>query len=623
MKKLMYTFAALAVSQGAWAQKDSAANKLDEVVVTATKTPAKLSQIGKVVTVITKEQIEQSAGKDLSQLLNEQTGIIVNGANSNPGLNKSLYMLGAKNDYTLILIDGAPLLDASGLTVGAYDLRMIPLEQVERIEIVQGSESTLYGSNAVAGVINIITKKGGSKKIGFTGTSSYGSYHTYNGNANVHGTTGIVDYNVNYNYYSTHGISEAADTTGKGNFDKDGFNRQSVQANLSINASKNLKIAPFYRYAYYKGAYDDGAFTDGINNFTSLLNSTGAIATYQLPKGTITANYTYNFSKREYDAGYNFRGRFHNGDLYWKQSLGQLVQMVAGVNYQHYQLLDTSLTEKNPAHNITSPYLSFLLNSKDGLSLEIGSRYNSSNHFGSYFTYNFTAAYRVTSYLKLFAGTSTGFRAPLPSELFGSFGANPNLKPEKSTNIEGGAQAELLKSNLFVTLTGFNREMKDVIAFLNGVNTNLDAQHDKGAQVEVKWQPVQGLNIKAAYAYVTGRITETNAGKDTSYYNLLRVPKSTFNFNVGYQATRQLYVSAGLQSLGKRTDAFFNLTDYSSSPVTLKSFATLNLYAEYKLLHNKLRLFADAKNVTGTKYYEVYGYSTMGFNFTGGLAINL
>ena len=155
MKKKIFIVAAVLISSRLCAQDST--KSLNEVVLTATKTSIKQSQTGKVITVISRVVLDRSAGKDLAQLLTEQTGIVVNGATSNAGKDKSLYLRGAQNNNTVILLNGIPLADASGVT-GAFDVRLIPLEQIERIEIVKGAQSTLYGSNAVAGVINIITK---------------------------------------------------------------------------------------------------------------------------------------------------------------------------------------------------------------------------------------------------------------------------------------------------------------------------------------------------------------------------------------------------------------------------------------------------------------------------------
>lgn len=171
--------AAIVFSNSTHAQQDSAS--LDEVVITANKYPNKTSLTGKVVTIITKEQLEKNGGKDLSQILMEQTGLYIGGANSNFGKDKSIYLLGAAIQYTLITIDGVPVYDASGIGSN-FDLRNLSADQIERIEIVKGSQSTLYGSDALAGVINIITKKSFAKKIEANGLISYGSNNSFKAN---------------------------------------------------------------------------------------------------------------------------------------------------------------------------------------------------------------------------------------------------------------------------------------------------------------------------------------------------------------------------------------------------------------------------------------------------------
>ena len=360
------------------AQDSTKIKQLDDVVVTATKYPVKLSQTGKVVTVVSHEQIEKSYGKSLSQILTEQTGLLINGANSSPAKDKSVFLRGASNKYTLILLDGIPVNDPAGFG-GAFDLRLFPVDQIDHIEILKGSQSTLYGSDAIAGVINIISRKPGNKQIGFNGGATYGSFNSFNGNVGVNGHTNIVDYNVNYNYEHTDGITDALDTTGKAGFDKDGFTRHGFQGNLTVRAGKNLKISPYYRYSFYDGGFDADAFTDGKNVINSMLNNAGGIATYSLPHGTVTANYGYSYSKRKIIDQWGttfYRGQFNSGELYLVHDLIDKVKFLAGVNYQTYRLLDTTLDKKNPQTNIVSPYLSLFVQDLQGLSLEVGGRYN-------------------------------------------------------------------------------------------------------------------------------------------------------------------------------------------------------------------------------------------------------
>ncbi|MES2881668.1 MAG: TonB-dependent receptor plug domain-containing protein, partial [Bacteroidota bacterium] len=125
----------------------------------------------------------------------------------------------------LITIDGIPLYDASGIGSN-FDIRNIAVDNVERIEILKGSQSTLYGSDAIAGVINIITKKGGSKKFALTGVAHYGSYNTFRGNAGVNGTIQKFDYNIAYSRFTTNGYSEAAiPANSTAVFDNDKYNQ--------------------------------------------------------------------------------------------------------------------------------------------------------------------------------------------------------------------------------------------------------------------------------------------------------------------------------------------------------------------------------------------------------------
>jgi len=463
--------------------------------------------------------------------------------------------------------------------------------------------------------------------IGFHGGASYGTYNSFNANAGINGHTKLLDYNVGYSYASTDGISEAADTTGKANFDKDGFNRQTVQANLTFHAGRHINITPYYRYSYFKGDYDADAFIDGDNKFTYLLNNPGIMATAALPNGTLTANYSYTYAERNYIADYGtffFKGKFNTGDVYLSQKLSKRLKLLAGVNYQGYQLLDTTLATKDPKTNIVSPYASLLVQSGFGLNVEAGGRYNVHSKFGSHFSYGINTSYLIREKVKVFVALSTGFKAPTVTQLFGSFGANPDLKPEHSINLQGGVQLSVPDRRLNLSATAFLRDIKDLISFANNMYMNVNEQKDHGFELEANYSPIERLSLKASYAYVAGNIYLKSNGKDTSYDNLLRKPKNTFTFNIGFQATRQFFASVSLLSMSSRTDLYFqSVSPYGQVPVTLSSYALLNAYAEYKFIHNKLTAFADAKNITNAKFTEVYGYNTIGFTITGGVRVAL
>ncbi len=621
MKKKIFIVAAVLIGSHLLAQEDTTSKTMDEVVITANKFPQKESGTGKVISIITKEQIEKSGGKDLSQLLNEQTGIIINGATSNQGTYKSLYVLGATSAYTLILLDGVPLNDPTGVG-GTFDIRLLSLDNIERIEILKGSQSTLYGSNAVAGVVNIISKNPVSNKPSLNGLLTYGSYNSFKGSANVSQKTKFFEYDVNYAYNSTDGISEAKDTTGNAGFDKDGFKQHAIQAVLGINITDKFKLSPYYRFTEFKGGYDADAFIDAPNHYTASLVNTGLTGHYIYKSGTVHFNYGYDFTKRDYQSqfgDFNTKGKFHQAEAYTDHRFNDNVRLVAGLNYQSYRIDAPDTT-----NSIVSPYASLILKSNKGLNAEIGGRFNHHNQYGDNFTYSFNPSYLINEQLKLFVNITSGFRAPSISELFGPFGANPNLKPEKSTTQEAGLQAMLLNKKLEFTVTGFNRNINDVIIYGANGYENRDKQHDYGVELEAGYSFNEQLSFKISYAYVDGKVTQKISGKDTAYYNLIRRPKNNAHLFVNYQASKNFFISSSLQITGKRTDTYYDPISFLPSEVDLKAYALWNLYAEYSFSKKKLNVFVDAKNLTNKKnYYEIYGYGVQGFNITGGIRLKI
>ncbi len=616
-----------------FAQQDTTSSPLQEVVVTANKFPKNVVETAKVLTIIDEEQLARSSGKDLAQLLQEQAGLIINGANSNPGKDKSVFLQGAKSDYTLVLLDGIPLNDPSALGGGAYDLRLIPIDQVERIEILKGSQSTLYGSDAIAGVINIFTKKSGDKTIGFAGNLGYGSYNSIRGAVSITGNTKEFNYNIGYSRFQTDGFSEAKDSTGTANFDKDGFDQSALQINLGIQANQSLSFRPYFRYNMFNGAYDAGGFTDSKKNYnTSKLINGGLAATYTLNHGAINFLYGIDHTDRTFDSDFglsNFKGRFNQAEVYWNQDLGKHLQLLAGVSSQEINMLDTTTTEKDPAMTLTSPYASFFVRSWHGISAEVGGRYNHHSKFGDVFTYSLNPAFWINKQVKLFTNLSSGFKSPNLNQLYGSYGGNADLKPEKSQSLEGGVQLINKNGKIDLRVTGFQRNIEDVIFYSYDPVTfiskyvNLNKQSDHGLEVELNARPNASLTFRTFYAFVDGQVTDKSGPKDSTYNNLFRRPKHSLGVNVSYKVTPKLFISANLKTIGNRSDLYFNLSTFDTENVVLEPYTLIDLYVEYTIWKDNLKVWLDAKNLLNQNYAEVYGYNTQQVNFMAGLNIRL
>jgi vitamin B12 transporter len=548
--------------------------------------------------------------------LNETAGIIINGATSNPGKDKSIFLQGATSAYTLVLLDGVPLNDPTGVG-GTFDIRLLSLENIDRIEILKGSQSTLYGSNAVAGVINIISKKIINTKPQLNGLLTYGSYNSFKGNVGVGQKINWFEYNLNYVHNRTDGISEAKDTSGHGNFDKDGFTQNAWQAILGFNLSDNLKLSPYFRYTKFKGDYDADAFKDAPNHYTGSLANTGINGHYNYKNGSVQFNYGYDNTKRDYVSQYGeyiTNGKFHNAEIYTDPLLSKNVKLVAGLNFQSYRI-----DAPDTSNNIISPYTSLFLKNNYGLSIEVGGRFNHHNKYGNNFTYSFNPSYLINNKVKLFVNITSGFRAPSISELFGPFGGNADLKPEKSSIQEAGLQSSVLNNKLDFTFSAFNRVINDVIIYNFSGYENRDKQHDHGAEVELNYAITRQFNLKLTYDYVDGKITQKLSNKDTTYHNLVRRPKNNVHAFLQYHVNN-FTASTSLQLTGKRIDTYYDPVTFIPRQVDLKSYALINLYVAYSFYKNKLNVFIDAKNLANkTDYYEVYGFGVASFNLTGGI----
>ncbi|MFM2327454.1 MAG: hypothetical protein RIR31_1656, partial [Bacteroidota bacterium] len=464
MKKKIFIAAAVIISSQSYAQQDSTKN-LNEVVVTATKFPVKQSQTGKVITVISKEQIEKSSGKTVAQLLNEQAGITINGAYNAPGAVQTIFLRGASSGRTLILLDGIPVNDPSMIN-NEFDLNLFSINDVERIEICKGAQSTLYGSDAVAGVVNIITvKKDVNKPFNIKASTGFGNKNTSRNNIQVYGKEGKLTYSTRFAKLKTDGFSAAYDSTGAKDFDKDGYDGNVISAAVQYQIIPSLLVKTFIMHSQYKADIDAGAFADEKDYRIRNSNLTsGAGLNFKKGIVNITANYQYGELSRRYinDSLFvrpfgtkyennKYAGRTQYAELFGNVKVTDWFTVLAGADYrwsnmnqQYYSLssfgpysssfADTSLHQ-------TSFYSSLLFNALDKkLNVEIGGRTNKHSRYGNNSTFTFNPSYTIDKNWRVFGSIASGFKAPSIYQVFDAFSGNLDLQPEKSTNYELGVQ---------------------------------------------------------------------------------------------------------------------------------------------------------------------------------------
>ena len=639
MKKKIFIAAAVIISTAAQAQQDTtAAKQLDEVIVTATKFQQKQSTTGKVVSVINQETLQRNAGKTITEIINSQTGVFINGANNNLGTNQDVYFRGAGSGNTLILIDGVPVGDPSQIS-NSFDLNSIAVGQIERIEILKGAQSTLWGSDAVAGVINIITIKGGKNKISPTAMLTYGSYSTLRGNAGINGTIDKFSYNVGYNFTSSKGLSSAYDSTGIKNFDDDKFTQNNVQANLGYKINDRFAVKGLYSFAKYKANVDAGAFKDDKDNVVDNKNTISNLAfSYTVAKLQLHLSQTFVKAERVYTddsasvggfAKYskgNYNGNSNITELYGNILLHKKLSLVSGVQYlsqktsQDYLSISsfgpykTALGDSAKANNF-SLYNSLLLTDVKGFNLEAGFRYNNHSIYGGNATYTFNPSYNIDENTRVFVNISSAYKIPSLYQLYSEYG-NKDLKPEKSNNYELGVQTFSNNKRNSFRIVGFKRDINDLIIFYTNSSfvskyINRDEQHDYGFELESSTAIGKKGNWTNNFTYVDGEGRNNNV----NVKNLYRRPNFVMNSVLTLQPVKSLTLMPSFRFVGTRLKG-----QYDAGPATQPQYYTIDCYLGYEFAKN-FRAFIDFKNITNQQYFDVVGYNSRKFNMMAGIGL--
>ncbi len=577
MTRLLLSGSLFFVTLSAFSQTDTLkSTNLDEVVVTATKSAIKQSQTGKVISVIDQATIQRNIGKSLTEILNYQTGIFINGANNAFGTNQDVYLRGASTGNTLILIDGVPMIDASQIN-NSFDLNSISPSQVERVEILKGAQSTLWGSDAVAGVINIITKKGGTKTFAPEMTLAYGTYNTFRGNAGINGSLNAFTYNINYSHTNSDGFSAAYDSTGKQGFDKDKFSQNNLQANLGYKLSPHLSLQGLVQAQKYTNALDAGAFTDDKDYTGTNRNNLYSLSLlYKFGKLHLNFVNTLQNSKREttddstdvggfsqYAHGSYAAGSYIS-ELYGSYQFSRYLSLVAGTQgiFQHtdqdfesvsiYGPYKTALGKDSARINNYSLYASLLMQA-GGFTNELGVRYNHHNIYGSNTTFSFNPSYAIDDNTRFFINVSSAFKMPTLYQLYSEYG-NKSLSPEKSYHYEMGVQVYSNDKKNSLRLLGFKRDIKNLIVFYTDPATyasqyiNRDKQNDYGFEVE----STTALGTKSVLTNNLTYVDGEGKSEGEKVKNLYRRPNFTFYSTLSLQPVTNLTIAPTFRFVGTR-----------------------------------------------------------------------
>lgn len=622
------------VSSFAMAQEQDSTKTIQEVVISDTKFAQSKEKSGKIIEKITAKDLENRKGQSLANVLSQVAGVEVNGNNSGTGKNLEYYIRGGRSRQVLIVIDGVPVTDASGIGL-QYDLRLLPVDQIESIEIMKGAASTLYGSGAATGVINVTLKKSAKKDIEGTAYINVGtqnianqtktSAQDFNQGFSVNGTKGKVSYLTALNSTETKGISEASGI----DFETDYLSRVNALQKLGVKFNSKLSLDAFVNYDRLKSSFDGGNFEDEIANISlSEQFRVGFSPKYKYANGELNLVTGFTNLERYYDTYSSwtstvnnsyYKSRSFNADLFNKYSFSKQLFLILGTQFQFMDMEEETVYEnisnKQANFNVIDPYATVVYNSSFGLNVNAGARLNIHDIYGNHTTFNVNPSYNFEKLpLKLISSYSTAYITPSLYQLYSPYG-NLNLKPEENTTIEAGFETTLLNKKITLNTVGFYREELNRYEFFTDMTTfeskyvnNYNLVIAKGVETSLVYKPF-------SYLAINGNYTFTQVAEAQSRL----IPKHKANVSVAVDVTKRVHWNAQYQYVEARNDAFFDMNTFTTVNTVLATYQLVNSNISFDVLPNKLSIFGAVTNILDEEFVENIGYSTRGRNFKLGL----
>lgn len=621
MKKQNLVLVGLMLAGGTVGAATSATNAVaqEKVVVTATRVEMPLSSVGSAVTVIDSAQLAQRQCASVVQALRTVPGVDVV-QNGGPAGKSALFIRGAKPEQTLVLVDGVPVNDPADAGRGA-ELAQMSVANIERIEVLRGAQSTLYGADAIGGVVNIITKKGQGPAQGEASVEA-GSFNTFNEKVEVRGGTPTYNYSAGASRQDSDGISSASERNG--NVEKDGYGRSDVSARLGWTPVEEFEANGLVRWNQAHYNYDGSV--DGVLVDTDDEADTESLLLYGEGKAKLldglwrpriggswvsqTRDDTSSISDSSFDSLLQ-KVEWQN-DLY----LGKANILTAGLEYQQESAETTyeaigyvdRFDRKTARHQ--SGYVQDIVMAGP-LTTTVGGRLDSYDSFGTETTWRVAPSYDVVATGSRIKGSyGTGYKAPSLFQLYSSYGSE-DLQPEKSAGWDAGVEQELLGESLVLGATYFENQFKDMIDydFATFSYGNVSKADARGVETFVTAKPVKDLAVRAAYTY-------TDTEDKTTGEQLRRRPRNKMSLDASYAFTQKLRGGAGIVYVGDRQDKDF--ATYSMT--TVPGYTLVNLYASYDVYKN-VTLFGRLENLFDEQYEEVIGYGTPGRAGYGGVKV--
>ena len=594
-----------------YAQDSLKTQALQETVVLGTRFDVPAEQSGKVIFKINSDQLQNRF--TVADALNQVPGIQMDGNFGTPGTNISYYVRGGRSKQTLILLDGVPMNDPSGIDP-YYDLRFVSTSQLSQVEILQGGLSTLYGSGASASVINLQTKAATQEGTHGTVGLQAGSWSTFGQNINVSAKQNKFSIQILGSNLSSNGFSAAQEPDDATNFDDDGFKQRNafLKAGYKITPSLNAEI--FGGVDWFDAEYDAGAFLDGNDAQRQKQNRIGGKITKAYSKGSISFLTQHTGLNRKITGSFptGYTGSNWFSEAVHRHEFNPKLTLLSGVSFQNLSYDEKEAVSKDTtSFTIVDPYTSVLLTLPSGFTLHAGVRLNNHSDYGSKVLYNVNPAWLIniskTTAIKPFASVSTSYITPTLFQLHTPWGGNEKLKPEESFNYEYGISVYLANKVTF-TVVNFFREERDVIGYTMQYENISGRRKVKGVTLDLKYQPIEQLTVFSDFSWVT-------SDDQSSFY---RIPSRKAGAGIQVNPLKSTFIDVRYQYTSERTDLYFDEL-FNSNDIRLSSYSLVDLSVSQKLFQEHLSVYASVNNLLDESFTGVYGYTTRGRNFSVGL----
>lgn len=657
--KLVLLF--LLLSSLALAQEETT-EELEPVVVTATKIPTLISQLGASVEIITEDEIRRQRAKDVIEALRNVAGlnVVQSGSRGSPS---SLFVRGGESDFNLILIDGVQVNDIGG----SFDLGRLTTDNIERIEIVKGSHSAIYGSDAVTSVINIITRKGkGKPSLSVSG--ALGAHKENDGSliqeyqAGLQGGGENFGVSLGYGRIDDNGILDVNNEY-KNNTFSGALNYKPVDMlNVSVTAryedslvefptefagdrfdpldpdqftevedltlGSNVSFTPtnWWEHVLLVGLHKRELFSkDNPNPDDTFFDDPLVASTTSTDEKRFSVDYRWNFY---YEAAGTADSVSTLGFEYEKEEAEQ----------SFISSLGTSAFDKS--RDNFAVYFQEQVGFYERLFITGGLRVDDNENFGTELSPRASIAFLIKETgTKLRGGIGRGIKEPTIIENFGlgpSTIGNPDLKPEESISWEIGFDQEIISETLEINFTFFWNKFDNLIVFIPlpdfmSIAENIQEAKTKGIELGGTLRPWDRLTIKGSYTLLDTEVIDDGGLNLIGFMEgeeLIRRPKHSFSFIINY-FYRGLNLNLNGTYVGKRDDVdFSDFVNFTQRRVTLDGYFKLDLAAHYEIPFRfqylkEVKIFTRIENLLDDDYEEIFGFSAPGFNFIAGLSFRI